>query len=136
MTAGVPTVGTSVGGMSQLIGDPLTTETGVTWDSCGVLVNPNNLIEGMADALQTVLADLDSYERLTRNARGRVEHFFQLHDAMRQYNTLYRQLGGLPPMTEHVDLVTQNPAPGHPTGWRPSPHPPGHDADERAVERT
>jgi polysaccharide biosynthesis protein PelF len=49
----------------------------------------------MADALQTVLADLDSYQRLTRNARGRVEHFFQLHDAMRQYNRLYRQLGGL-----------------------------------------
>ncbi|MGH3771940.1 MAG: hypothetical protein ACRDRW_11190 [Pseudonocardiaceae bacterium] len=34
------------------------------------------------------------------NARGRVEHFFQLHDAMRQCNTLYRQLGGLPPITE------------------------------------
>ncbi|MGH3874495.1 MAG: GT4 family glycosyltransferase PelF [Pseudonocardiaceae bacterium] len=105
MTAGVPTVGTSVGGMAQLIGEPLTTRAGTTWDSCGVLVNPNNLIEGMADAVQEVLADLDSYERFTSNARGRVEHFFQLHDAMRQYNTLYRQLGGLPPMTEHADLV-------------------------------
>jgi glycosyltransferase involved in cell wall biosynthesis len=136
MTAGVPTVGTSVGGMSQLIGDLLTTEAGVTWDSCGVLVNPDNIIEGMADALQTVLADLDGYERLTRNARGRVEHFFQLHNAMRQYNTLYRQLGGLPPMTEHVNLITQNPVSDHPIEWRSSPHPPDHDADERAVEGT
>ncbi|MBV8992984.1 MAG: GT4 family glycosyltransferase PelF, partial [Pseudonocardiales bacterium] len=55
MTAGLPTVGTSVGGMSQLIDDPLTTDAGVTWDSCGILVNPDNLINGMADALQTVL---------------------------------------------------------------------------------
>jgi polysaccharide biosynthesis protein PelF len=43
MTAGVPTVGTSVGGMSQLIGDPLTTKTGITWGSCGVLVSPDDL---------------------------------------------------------------------------------------------
>jgi hypothetical protein len=103
MTAGVPTVGTSVGGMSQLIHDPLMTDTGVTLDSCGVLVNPADIATGMADALQTVLADLDTYERLTRNARGRVEHFFQLHEAMRQYNTLYRRLGGLPPLIEHAD---------------------------------
>lgn len=125
MTAGVPTVGTSVGGMSQLIGDPLTTPAGVTWDSCGVLVSPDNLIEGMADGLQTVLADLDSYERLTRNARGRVEHFFQLHDAMRQYNTLYRRLGGLPSMTEHVDLATQNPGPVDRMATQPAPTPSG-----------
>lgn len=136
MTAGVPTVGTAVGGMAQLVGDPLTTEAGVIWDSCGVLVSPDNLIEGMADAVQAVLADLDSYERFTSNARGRVEHFFQLQDAMRQYNTLYRQLGGLPPMSEHVDLVTQDPVPGRPIGWRPSPRPRGHEAVEGAVERT
>lgn len=131
MTAGVPTVGTSVGGMSQLIGEPLTTGTGITWDSCGVLVRPDNLIKGMADALQTVLADLDSYERFASNARGRVEHFFQLHEAMRQYNTLYRRLGGLPPMTEHVDLIIQKPVPGRPIESRPTPHSRGRDADER-----
>ncbi|MGH3847017.1 MAG: GT4 family glycosyltransferase PelF, partial [Pseudonocardiaceae bacterium] len=136
MTAGVPTVGTSVGGMGQLVGEPLTTEAGVTWESCGVLVSPDNLIEGMADAIQTVLADLDSYERFTSNARGRVEHFFQLHDAMRQYNTLYRQLGGLPPRTEHVTIGTYNPVADPPLGWRPRPHPPGHHANQRAVERT
>lgn len=103
MTAGVPTVGTSVGGMSQLIHDPLITDGGVTLDSCGVLVSPADIVYGMADGLQTVLADLDIYERLTRNARDRVEHFFQLHEAMRQYNTLYRRLGGLPPLIEHAD---------------------------------
>lgn len=105
MTAGLATVGTSVGGMSQLVGDPLTTPDGVTWGSCGVLVDPDDIVRGMADALAGVLADLDTYEQLTSNARGRVEDFFQLHDAMRQYNTLYRRLGGLAPRVEHVDVT-------------------------------
>lgn len=111
MTAGLPTVGTSVGGMSQLIGEPLTTETGITWNSCGILVDPDNLIEGMADGLQKMLADLDSYEQFSNNARGRVEHFFQLHEAMRRYNELYRRLGGLPALAEHSDPPVQDVTP-------------------------
>lgn len=102
MTAGLPTVGTSVGGMSQLVHDALITEAGLVLDACGILVDPADLVQGMANALQSVLADLDTYERLTLNARGRVEHFFQLHEAMRQYNTLYRTLGHLPLLREHA----------------------------------
>lgn len=96
MTAGLPTVGTSVGGMSQLVAEPLTTPDGITLEACGVLVDPADLVVGMADGLQRVLSDIDEYERLSTNARTRVKHFFQLHAAMRQYNALYRQLGKLP----------------------------------------
>jgi polysaccharide biosynthesis protein PelF len=127
MTAGLPTVGTSVGGMSQLIGESLTTDTGVTWDSCGVLVDPDNIIEGMADALQNILADLNSYQQFANNARGRVEHFFQLHDAMRQYNTLYRQLGGLPAMTEHAGNSAENVSSPYPDNSQSKPLLLGHD---------
>jgi hypothetical protein len=40
------------------------------------------------------------YAEYARNARGRVEDFFQLTDAMRAYNDLYRELGGLPSREE------------------------------------
>ncbi|MEN3305999.1 MAG: polysaccharide biosynthesis protein PelF [Micromonosporaceae bacterium] len=103
MTAGVPTVGTSVGGMPQLVEERLTHQTGRTWDACGVLVDPTDLVTGIADALRQVLADLDGYERLARNARGRVEDFFQLHEAMAMYNRVYRKLAGLPGRTATTD---------------------------------
>ena len=100
MTAGIPTVGTEVGGMAQLIGDPLTTEAGHTWGACGILVDPlhksPNMAEQLADGLATVMREPALYAEYARNARGRVEDFFQLTDAMRAYNDLYRELGGLP----------------------------------------
>ena len=92
MTAAVPTVGTEVGGMRQLIGDRLVHHTGRSWDACGLLVDPADIIGGMAAAIQELMADLESYEYLARNARGRVEDFFQLHEAMALYYRLYRAL--------------------------------------------
>ena len=101
MTAGIPTVGTEVGGMAQLVHDPLTTPAGHTWGPCGVLVDPlhksPNMAEQLADGLAAVMADPALYAEFARNARGRVEDFFQLTDAMRAYNDLYRELGGLRP---------------------------------------
>jgi len=99
MTAGIPTVGTEVGGMAQLIDDPLTTPGGHTWGPCGLLVRPDYVI-GMADALQTLMRDPAMYAGFATNARGRVADFFQLQDAMGAYNRLYRELGGL----EQVEL--------------------------------
>lgn len=124
MSAGLPTVGTMVGGMGQLITDPLTTSTGTTWDACGVLVDPANLVVNMADAVQGVLADFDSYERLARNARGRVEGFFQLHDAMRQYNVLYRRLGGLPELMHRPTSGEAVPSAVRPPGLSEPPSTP------------
>ena len=92
MTAAVPTVGTEVGGMRQLIGDRLVHSTGRSWEACGVLVDPTDIVGGMADAIGIVLNDLEQYESLARNARGRVEDFFQLHEAMALYHHLYRRL--------------------------------------------
>lgn len=95
MTVGIPTVGTNVGGMAQLIDDPLTTPGGRTWQACGLLVNPE-YIAGMADGLQTLMRDPAMYEQFAANARGRVASFFQLEDALGAYNRLYRELGHLP----------------------------------------
>jgi len=101
MTAGIPTVGTEVGGMAQLVHDPLTTPEGHTWGPCGILVDPlhkaPDMAEQLADGLAEVMRDAGLYEQFARNGRGRVEDFFQLTDAMRAYNQLYRELGGLPP---------------------------------------
>lgn len=94
MTAGIPTVSTEVGGMAQLVEDPLTTPGGHTWEACGLLVEPAN-VEAMADALQTMMRDPLMYREFSQNARGRVADFFQLEDAMGAYNRLYKELGGL-----------------------------------------
>jgi glycosyltransferase involved in cell wall biosynthesis len=107
MTAGIPTVGTEVGGMAQLISDPLTTKNGHTWQACGLLVTPGQTDE-MADALQTVMQDRAMYEQFATNARGRVVDFFQLEDAMAAYNQLYRELGRTargPRREEHVEML-------------------------------
>ncbi|RYV49826.1 DUF3492 domain-containing protein [Pengzhenrongella frigida] len=102
MAAGIPTVGTEVGGMAQLIGDPLTTPGGRTWGASGLLVQAGDEVE-MADALQTMMRAPDMYERFAENARGRLAGFFQLEDAMGAYNRLYRELGGLPIEPLEVD---------------------------------
>lgn len=92
MTAAVPTVGTAVGGMRQLIADPLVHHTGRSWEACGLLVDPADIVGGMADAIQDLMANLENYETLARNARGRVEDFFQLHEAMTLYYRLYQSM--------------------------------------------
>jgi glycosyltransferase involved in cell wall biosynthesis len=107
MTVGIPTVGTEVGGMAQLIGDPLTTKNGHTWQACGLLVDPGQT-DKMADALQTVMEDRAMYEQFARNARGRVIDFFQLKEAMAAYNQLYRELWGTvrdPRREEYIPML-------------------------------
>jgi len=106
MTAGIPVVGTDVGGMAQLITDPLVTPDGDTWGPCGRLVEPGDL-EAMADALETVMNDPESYARYAHQARGRVTNFFQLGDVIRAYNQLYIELGDLP-AESHIDPAEAN----------------------------
>ncbi len=106
MTAGIPVVGTDVGGMAQLITDPLVTPDGETWGPCGRLVTPGDLV-AMADALEAVMNDPESYGQYAHHARERVRNFFQLEDVIRAYNQLYIELGGLPP-DRHLDPVEAN----------------------------
>jgi len=94
MTAGIPIVGTNVGGMAQLIADPLTTPGGRTFGPCGLLVNPDYVV-GMADALEEMMGAPEAYATFAEEARGRVVNFFQLDDVMGSYNQLYKELGGL-----------------------------------------
>jgi glycosyltransferase involved in cell wall biosynthesis len=117
MTAGIPTVGTEVGGMAQLVADPLTNAEGRTWGPAGVLVDPLDMVGQLADGLMAVMADPALYAELGRNARGRVLDFFLLSDAMRAYNQLYRELGGLPlradqlPRTVNAEVVVVDEVP-------------------------
>ncbi len=101
MTAGIPTVGTEVGGMKQLIHDDLATVDGETWGPCGLLTQPGDAVE-MADRIEEVLTDPELYRTLARNARERVRTTFQLHDVTATYNTIYRVLGGLPARSEEL----------------------------------
>lgn len=94
MAAGIPTVGSDVGGMSQLVADDLDTNDGRTWGACGELLSPGD-VETMAQRIQAVIGDVDRYRSYCGNARGRVEDFFQLHEVMSSYNKLYRMLGNM-----------------------------------------
>lgn len=95
MTAGLPVVGTNVGGMSQLIADPLTTPGGRIIGPCGVLVDPDYVV-GIADGIEAVMNAPGTYAEYCDRARQRVVNFFQLDDVMGSYNRLYKEIAGLP----------------------------------------
>lgn len=90
MTVGLPVVGTRVGGMQQLVADPLHHTSGPVGPA-GLLVPPRDSA-AMADALETLLSDPDRYREYANNARRRVTTFFQLEEAMAQYGRLYAGL--------------------------------------------
>ena len=88
-------VSTDVGGMSQLIGDTLYTDSGEEIYGCGTLTVPGD-VKGFADALELLMDNPEVYERYCVNAYERIEKFFQLRLVMDKYNQIYRKLGGLP----------------------------------------
>ena len=95
MAASIPLVSTDVGGMSQLIGDTLYTDSGEEIYGCGTLTVPGD-VKGFADALELLMDNPEVYERYCVNAYERIEKFFQLRLVMDKYNQIYRKLGGLP----------------------------------------
>ncbi|MDO5618861.1 GT4 family glycosyltransferase PelF [Kocuria sp.] len=92
MAAGIPTVGTDVGGMKQLIHDDLTTADGRVYEACGELVVAGD-IKMMAEGIHRVVSNPELYKTYSVNSRERVQNFFQLHEVMANYNQLYRMLG-------------------------------------------
>jgi glycosyltransferase involved in cell wall biosynthesis len=106
MTAGIPVVGTDVGGMAQLITDSLVANGGETFGPCGVLVNPGDA-PAMADALSRVMSDHVAYAEFARQARDRVTNFFRLDEVIEAYNRLYLELGGIA-LPGSVDPVVTN----------------------------
>ena len=99
MAAGIPTVGSDVGGVAQLISDDLLTTDGKTIGACGETVTPGN-VEQMADAVRTVIGNLDAYADYAANARTRVQEFFQMHEIMSSYNEIYRTVGDITDLGE------------------------------------
>lgn len=97
MAAGIPTVGTDVGGMRQLIGDELHTSDGRRVGSCGELVNAGD-VQQMADNIRTVIQNGKLYAEYAANARVRVQEFFQMHEIMSSYNEIYRTVGDISDM--------------------------------------
>ena len=106
MTAGIPVVGTDVGGMAQLITDSLVAHGGETYGPCGVLVAPGDA-SAMADALSRVMSDRVAYVEFARQARDRVTNFFRLDEVIDSYNRLYVELGGIEPPGP-IDEVVAN----------------------------
>lgn len=135
MAAGVPIVGTNVGGMTELTVDHLTTPAGETWTECAVLIDPDYVV-GMARAIRTVMQDPRRYMELARNSRGRIEHFFQLGDVVAAYNQLYRELAGLPVRLPSVDggLVQPRRSPGPTALATERPAGEAHAQEERIRE--
>lgn len=92
MAAGIPTVGTDVGGMKQLIHDDLTTADGRVYQACGELVIAGDVMM-MAEGIHRLVSNPELYKQYSVNSRDRVQNFFQLHEVMANYNQLYRVLG-------------------------------------------
>ena len=92
MGAGIPTVSTDVGAVRSVVEDLIVTDEGETWDPCGIIIEPGDPTV-MADKVQEVISDVDLYERLSLNARGRVEAAYDLVKVNASYNTIYRQGG-------------------------------------------
>lgn len=92
MGAGIPTVSTDVGAVRSVVEDMIVTDDGQTWDPCGIIIEPGDPTV-MADKVQEVISDVDLYERLSLNARGRVEAAYDLVKVNASYNTIYRQGG-------------------------------------------
>ena len=92
MGAGIPTVSTDVGAVRSVVEDMIVTDEGETWDPCGIIIEPGDPTV-MADKVQEVISDVDLYERLSLNARGRVEAAYDLVKVNASYNKIYRQGG-------------------------------------------
>jgi len=92
MGAGIPTVSTDVGAVRSVVEDMIVTDDGQTWDPCGIIIEPGDPVV-MADKVQEVISDVELYERLSLNARGRVEAAYDLNKVNASYNKIYRQGG-------------------------------------------
>ena len=57
-----------------------------------IIIEPGDPVV-MADKVQEVISDVELYERLSLNARGRVEAAYDLNKVNASYNKIYRQGG-------------------------------------------
>lgn len=99
MTMGLPTVGTYVGGMKQLVEDELEVSTAdgipFTLGPCGALVHSHDVV-ALADGMQSLMESPQTFADFSRNAQLRVEHYFHIDSAMGLYRDIYSGLIGTP----------------------------------------
>lgn len=94
MTMGLPTVGTYVGGMKQLVEDPCEVHDGGKSEivgPCGVLVEAHDF-NAMTRELKALLRDHDRFVEYSNNARRRAAGAFHIVAAMERYSNKYRDL--------------------------------------------
>ncbi|KQQ95351.1 hypothetical protein ASF62_02090 [Leifsonia sp. Leaf325] len=97
MTIGIPTVGTYVGGMKQLVEDvlPGTDEDGqpIAVGAGGLLVRSHDVV-GIADSLERIMTTEGLAAELSANGRTRAESIFHIDTAMGMYRSVYGELLG------------------------------------------
>lgn len=110
MATGIPTVGTEVGGMRQVLDDPIVDRDGNQLGPCGVLIEAGDY-KAMAAETISLVHDLPRYAAYAGMAFRRVDAQFRIEDVMRRYHSLYRTIGRMTDATEppHVGggAVTQ-----------------------------
>lgn len=92
MACGLPVIGTEVGGMDQVVRDPLPDVKGGDVGPCGLLYDPGD-VGGLASGMSKVMESPELYEQWHYNALARLQGTFLMTSVMRRYNGIYRRLG-------------------------------------------
>lgn len=105
MACGLPIVGTNVGGMDQVVRDPLPDLNGQAVGSCGILVEPGDSV-GLAEGMAQLMDSGATYREWYNNALVRLQGTFLMPMVMSRYNAIYRRLGGgAPELAHNADLA-------------------------------
>lgn len=100
MTIGLPTIGTRVGGMQELVEDELRgSVSGESIGPCGLLVEPHE-VDAMAAALLRFIESPGLAAELGANGERRVMECFHIDQAMAHYGGLYA--GGIPAALDRI----------------------------------
>ncbi|WIM68176.1 GT4 family glycosyltransferase PelF [Corynebacterium breve] len=97
MSAGLPVIGTEVGGMAMTVTRPLRADDGTAIGPAGRLVAPGD-VSAFADAVEELIATPGLYTTFHENALERVRAAFMMEKIMKRYNSLYRELGAGTPL--------------------------------------
>lgn len=103
MVGGLPVIGTRVGGMDQMVLDPLLDQDEHVVGPCGDLAEPGDVVE-LADIVQRIVFDKDLYLRWHANALARPHTIFLMEQVMVRYNAIYRRLGAGANVSRTADL--------------------------------